>query len=239
LQGEWDAAKAALEQQQLKCQHVEGELRFASNKVDELNQSSHHWFTVSQDLEKKIDELNRSSHHWFCSYQNLEQQARIEKNIAREDQRALFAKEEILQSKISELGNTAHQLQSRLLVIQASTSWRLTAPLRWTKRILVALLSPRTYIDICKKAIRHGVVRINNWLYTHPSLRLMALSAMKRMPFVEARLRRMTGRFAAPAPTSPVTSPVDTPVSWDHAPEPARRAYSYMEEKILKQGKGL
>lgn len=36
----------------------------AKARIDELNQSSHHWFTVAQTQTQQMDELKQSSHHW-------------------------------------------------------------------------------------------------------------------------------------------------------------------------------
>jgi len=43
----------------------------AKARIDELNLSSHHWFTVAQAQAQQMDELKQSSHHWKTATEQL------------------------------------------------------------------------------------------------------------------------------------------------------------------------
>ena len=89
----------------------------------------------------KLDELNQSSQHWYLSTQAAKKDV---KNLQDE---VTSLKGEIigLQSHIDESQVVMEKLKTELVQILSSTSWRITAPFRAFKRGMLALLHWITY----------------------------------------------------------------------------------------------
>ncbi|MBY0272792.1 MAG: FkbM family methyltransferase [Alphaproteobacteria bacterium] len=124
--------EAALVEQQIQSQKLQNEYEAAETKIAELNASSHHWWTIADQLtrelqtaETKIAELNASSHHWWT----------VADQLTREVQTA--------ETKIAELNacsyhwwTVADQLTREVQAVYNSISWKLTWPIREFDRIV-------------------------------------------------------------------------------------------------------
>jgi len=76
-----------LEKEQAHSQWLQNEWDAAKHKIDELNQSNHKWWSMSDrqskelvDAGAKIDELNHSSHHWWTVADSLSHEQQSMRN---------------------------------------------------------------------------------------------------------------------------------------------------------------
>jgi O-antigen chain-terminating methyltransferase len=169
--------EATLTEQQARSQWLENESNAAKIKIDELNRSSHHWWTVADGLTRelkaeheraqslenewdaakvKITELNQTSHHWWTESTRL-----------------------------------GHELQS----VYHSKSWRITWPLRkltqffkWLGFLPVRLT--RRLVSLPKRAVRRLLVKTIAFVLRHPAIKARAKSWLCRHRQLEERVRR-------------------------------------------------
>jgi FkbM family methyltransferase len=114
LSAQLDQANEASAEKLRLVSELRGEQAVLQNKLDELNHSSHHWWTTAQALEAqkqqliraqdtlqaKVDELNFTGHHWWARADVAEQ---------------------------------------RVTALEKSLSWRITLPLRLPLALLMLL----------------------------------------------------------------------------------------------------
>ena len=115
-------------------------LAAGTSRINELNLSSHHWFTVAQTQAQQINELNLSSHHWFTVAQTQAQQIN-ELNLASHH---WFTVTQAQAQQINELNLSSHHwftvaqaqarqmegLSQQLKNIYSSKTWQITSLLR-------------------------------------------------------------------------------------------------------------
>jgi O-antigen chain-terminating methyltransferase len=118
-----------------------------------------------------------------------------------------------------------------------STSWRVTAPLRWLSTALRKLLGVPW--RVFRFGVRALMLPVMRFVLARPSLRQALRSALKRFPSVAHRLHLLAiHRGLVPAPATP--SPVPpTPAAEPGPPltPPAKRIYDELKKAIEQRNK--
>lgn len=177
------------------------------------------------------------SHHldkaWARGRQ-LEQQADKAWEAAERQSRAaqdaisqLEASLRVAEQRAAALETNLHQssewgqgLERQLLAVYASSSWRITAPLRF-----IARRGEHSMLGIAKRRARGAVRRSYRWLSQRDSLRRLLLPILMRNPALDARLRVVLDRLKQSGPSS---APADVPHLLRELPLSARKVLADM-----------
>lgn len=123
--------------------------------------------------------------------------------------------------------------EQQLNTLRASSSWRLTAPLRMMVRAVRWPLRPnRTPLSA---VLRRGAVHTHGWLVRNPAIQRRLLSVLNRSPWLLAKLRALYSRSLNPDPATVVTDPQHGVI--DHAPLTSRgRTIESALQKAMTKG---
>jgi len=143
---------------------LNNEWNAAKQKVDELHQSNHHWWSMadqqSKELEErqaKIDELNHSSHHWWLEAERLTKELQ-----------------------------TVHNSKSWRI------TWplrKLMQFFKWLLRLPIPLVL--WLIRLPKRTVRWLLVKIMGSVIKHPALKVRAMNRLHNYPNLKEKLRRL------------------------------------------------
>lgn len=138
--------------------------------------------------------------------------AKVSEAIARAD-----ALQVELNSSLSNAHNwyvRATGYEEQLIAIRKSTSWRITAPLRFLVR---ALLWPfRSTRSTSRQFLGEGVVHAQLWLARRPAIQRPLMSVLKRTPWLTAKLRTLYRSSVNLDPAPVESDPLHGVI--DHAP---------------------
>lgn len=132
-------------------------------------------------LEGRLDYLERQKQQLeFLAQQAEQQRQQAEQRAQQAEQRAQHA-----ERRTQDVEQQKRQVDQQLKLIQASTSWRVTAPLRSvSRRVFRHGLKAQVW-----SAVRYGVSYVNR----HPTLRRLALRILNHIPGLKDKLRRVMG----------------------------------------------
>lgn len=182
---------------------------------------------------------------WCAQNNNHRLQAQLTEMRAKaEAERADFVQQvRLLQAelnkrdqRIGELCKQVEELNRWLQAVYASTSWRITAPLRWAKRTLLRSIKglckflarfKRMGLQLALRCVR-GVVR---WAAQKPRLRAMGKKLLSRSPTLKACVRQLIGSQTL-NPFTPTPQERQAPENLLHLPEFARRVYRELREEL-------
>ena len=129
------------------------------------------------------------------------------------------------EAKAQQAETKAQQAFMQLHSVYASTSWRITAPLRAFTRLAPKLL-PRHYKSHIKLLLKHAALFVNR----RPRLRNASLELLNRMPGVKRRLAAIVNY--TPAPT--IIRPYIPPDAANLLPR-ARQIYADLKAALARQ----
>jgi len=163
-----------------KSNEQSNELDKANLKIDELNQSSHHWWTIadqqSNELDEaraKVDELHQSNHRWWLEAEK-------------------FTKEL----------HTVHKSKSWRITWPLRKTVQL---LKWLFRLPVQFVL--WIVCLPKRITRWIVVKAMAYTFNHPKLKMRAIGKLRRYPKLEKKLRLLAqaqGLVASPVATTTI-----------------------------------
>jgi len=140
--------------------------------------------------------------------------------------------------RIAHLEAVAASLESYIGDVRASSSWRLTAPVRGVRRLLGSVARMIRRPTSPRPALVALARRIARWAAEKPAIKNRALPILLRHPLLERKARALLAReHAAPAPPpvpaeAPPPSPAASP-NFSSAPAPlAVRSLSLAERTI-------
>jgi len=118
----------------------------------------------------------------------------------------------LLQSEalVAEQQQHLQACQQQLQAMYASSSWRLTAPLRavspWLRRLAGAWRGSALK-DRCRQLVRQTVIGLKRFFSVHPRLKAMALRGLIPFPALKDRLKRVGGQPPLVAPAADLDGP--------------------------------
>jgi FkbM family methyltransferase len=152
------------------------------------------------------------------AWEAAERQARTAQDNISQLEAALRSAEQRaaeLESNLHQSSEWGQSLERQLLAVYASTSWRITAPLRF-----IARRGEHSMLGIAKRRARGAVRRTYRWLSQRESLRRVLLPILMRNPALDARLRVVLDRLKQ---AGPMSGPADVPHLLRELPLSARK----------------
>ena len=151
----------------------------------------------------------------------LRQQLRDSETHARQVELALRTAElqgQTLEAQLHQSAAWGQDMESRLLAMLSSTSWRITAPLRFITR-----RGPNSMAGIAKRKAKGAARRALRWVTSRESLRRTVLPLVMRSPALQAWVAR-TLAAAKQATANGAAPGRDVPYSLRELPQSARDA---------------
>jgi len=202
---------------------LNNEWNAAKQKVDELHQSNHHWWSMADQQSKelevrqaKIDELNHSSHHWWLEAERLTKELQTVHN------------------------SKSWRITWPLRKLMQFFKWLLRLPIR-----LVLWL-----VRLPKRTVRWLLVKIMDSVIKHPALKVRTMNWLHNYPNLKEKLRRLAQARSLIAsqqnnlPTQGQSEPTvsgnqDTAVASDLLPltPNARRIYGELKAAMAQSQK--
>jgi FkbM family methyltransferase len=123
----------------------------------------------------------------------------------------------------------ARNLEQRVLAMEASTSWRITAPLRY-----IARRGPDSLPNIMKRKAKGAARRALRWLTAQEALRRTLLPVIDRSPWLQVRVARfLTAAKSATADTPAAAAAV--PHQLRDLPQSARTVLADLQRAYQQQ----
>lgn len=140
---------------------------------------------------------------------------------------------EILNRQMTTLQSERDVLQATLQAVYNSTSWRITAPMRRAKRLLMKVLPGirRVSVEAVRlpsRLVRPVLAKTARWAAGNPHLVSIVSKLLKRTPVLRARLRRLVVT-KTPAQVATAT---DTATVATDLPGPAQRVFEELKAEL-------
>lgn len=140
---------------------------------------------------------------------------------------------EILNRQMTTLQTERDVLQATLQAVYNSTSWRITAPMRRAKRLLMKVLPGirRVSVEAVRlptRLVRPVLAKTARWAAGNPHLVSIVSKLLKRTPVLRARLRRLVVT-KTPAQVATAT---DTATVATDLPGPAQRVFEELKAAL-------
>jgi O-antigen chain-terminating methyltransferase len=174
-------------------------------------------------FEKRYLRLEERYHRFEERYHRFEERyERFEERHERFDElfRVADSQKREMQARLQQAESAAQIASAQLDAVYKSTSWRITAPMRWVRIAVRGKGLART-----KPALKLLIVRSSQYARKRPWLRAIARAVINRMPRVKARLVPIV---IAPLASHPAASSVALQLS-EHLNEHASRIYAELE----------
>ncbi|SFU39203.1 FkbM family methyltransferase [Pseudoduganella namucuonensis] len=140
-------------------------------------------------------------------------------------------RERQLQATLHTTDQWGKDLEQRLLAVYASSSWRITAPLR-----LIMRRGPNSLANIFKRKARGALRRGLRWLTSRESLRRAVLPLVARSPWLQERVARtLAAAKSATSPDAPIAP--DLPHALRELPQSARAVLADLQRAYEQQAK--
>lgn len=136
--------------------------------------------------------------------------------------------------RVAALEERGAQLEQRIVAMLASTSWRVTAPLRWLSgnvRLALAAARQGRLPGAVRTRAKAGLLALVRAVLRRPRLKRAARAALAGFPALQARLQRAAYQSAMQAPVSqPAALPV--PEDVQHLSPRAQQAYQQLQQAL-------
>jgi FkbM family methyltransferase len=136
-----------------------------------------------------------------------------------------------LQAALHESDEWGRNLEQRLIATYASTSWRITAPMR-----LIARRGPDSLPNIARRKAKGALRRSLRWVTSQEALRRTLLPLIDRSPWLQARVARALAA-AKNATSDNVSGAQSVPQQLRELPESARVVLADLQQAYKEQAK--
>ncbi|GGY73617.1 FkbM family methyltransferase [Pseudoduganella plicata] len=136
-----------------------------------------------------------------------------------------------LQAALHESDEWGRNLEQRLIATYASTSWRITAPLRF-----IARRGPDSLPNIARRKAKGALRRSLRWVTSQEALRRTLLPLIDRSPWLQARVARVLAA-AKNATSDNVSNVQSVPQQLRELPESARAVLADLQQAYKEQAK--
>ncbi len=221
--------------------YITHHLDSAWKQIDALRAQSDQGWVRAAELERQVlDYQERAEFDARTAAELAQRGERLRQELAtvRQELRASEAQlqqvelqAQTLTAQLHETAAWGKDLEQRLLATLSSTSWRITAPLRF-----VARRGPDGLVGLTRRKARGAARRLLRWLTSREALRRTVLPLVMRSPRLQALLSRLltaakqaTQEHAAHGPAVPHAQR-ELPQSARDALEQLRRAYEPNKE---------
>jgi O-antigen chain-terminating methyltransferase len=206
---------------ELQRQSVEFEAELQRQFVELEGEFQRQSVELSTELQRQSVELSTELHRHSVEQavelqrQNVELEAELPRQFVEleaELQQTRQQRDEAL-AKAHEIWLQSCAYNSRVQALMSSTSWRLTAPLRWCVRSVRCLIS--SFTRLLKSGVRRIMVVGLRHSLRHPALRRRLSTSLKRYPRLYENLKRFAYNRGllvnASVPPNESVSPIETP----------------------------
>ncbi|CAD6509648.1 hypothetical protein LMG27952_00298 [Paraburkholderia hiiakae] len=191
------------------------------NEAQDAQREAHEAQREAQEAQREAHEAQRDAHE-------AQREAHEAQRDAHEAQREGREAREVLEARVLRAEALAHEYSLQLEAVHASTSWRVTAPLRGVG-IVVHALQRNTVKSNAKRALGRATLYVRR----QPWLAGPALSLLKRFPRLKQRLTLIaTGFEVQPAQPAAVI-----PSDAVHLTPHAREIYSDLKIAVARRQK--
>jgi FkbM family methyltransferase len=136
-----------------------------------------------------------------------------------------------LQAALHESDEWGRNLEQRLIATYASTSWRITAPLRF-----IARRGPDSLPNMARRKAKGALRRSLRWVTSQEALRRTLLPLIDRSPWLQARVARALAA-AKNATSDNVSGAQSVPQQLRELPESARVVLADLQQAYKEQAK--
>ncbi len=198
----------------------------AWRRGEQLEQQVEHSWALAQQHGARLEEASARNQQIEQDLQHSQQQLqRNQQQLLQRQSQVLQLQAELRQaeSQVEQLDTRLHQsaawggeMEQRLLAVYASTSWRITAPLRFIMR-----RGPNSLLNLAKRAMRAALRRAARWLTARQLLRRALLPLIARSPLLRNAVHRSLHLLRMGA--APAAGAADVPHQLRELPLSARK----------------
>lgn len=126
------------------------------------------------------------------------------------------------------------QQEQRIVELLGSTSWRVTAPLRWASgnaRLAVRALREGRLAGAARNRARAGLLQLVRAVLRRPRLKRAGAAVLARFPALRARLQRAAYQSAMQAPAAQAAA-LPVPEDVQHLSPRAQHAYQQLQQAL-------
>lgn len=174
--------------------------------------------------------------------QSRTQALEAESQLDRANQQIQAAKSTIRDAEVREQNVELHlktmtaralQAEQQLAAVYASSSWRITRPIRAFKRVLqhppAAIGMVRNAARRSKHAAKTTILRVARFLVAQPQVRKAAVRTLARYPSLDAKMRKLASRIQS----GPGHAGIDHGNPYEHTADPDQHALPQSARKVL------
>jgi hypothetical protein len=140
---------------------------------------------LSVKADQRASQLEQTLADTTARLEERAQQLTLQALQLQADLRQAEASVRQLESNLHQTAAWGKDLEQRLLAVYASSSWRITAPLRFIMR-----RGDNSLPNLAKRAVRGAIRRAVRWLTTREALRRALLPIIVRSPFLSRIVSR-------------------------------------------------
>lgn len=187
--------------------------------------------TARRRAEKAYDELRAYSEELIADLSQQLHTAKTNEASFAQQAQASAADALAVHNWAASLQQAVQQGQAEIAAIHASTSWRITSPLRRASSLLHRLVHQQPSLrQRALNALRSQLARMVRRVIANEGLRRVIVPSLKRIPLLDARVSQVVNRLKTAQPASPVEATADhLPPALRELPQEARTIFADLQ----------